>query len=293
LLILNDTRVIPARLLGRRTRTGGKWEGLFLRETTPGCWELLSQTGGRLLPGETVVVEPGSLHLTLLRKTDEGHWLVSPEPPVAGTGDTLRLLERHGRVPLPPYIRKGRAAESDSARYQTEYARAPGAVAAPTAGLHFSADLLRRLEQESIDRAFVTLHVGIGTFQPIQVEDVTRHRMHAEWGELPAATAAAFAACRARRGRIVAVGTTSVRVLETAAGPEPMASWRGETDLYIHPPYQFRAVDVLITNFHLPRSTLLLLVSAFTGVDLLRQAYMTAVEQRYRFYSYGDAMLIL
>jgi S-adenosylmethionine:tRNA ribosyltransferase-isomerase len=295
LLVLNDTRVLPARLLGHRARTGGKWEGLFLRQTPDGLWELLSQTRGRLTAGEVVEVDPGPLRLTLLSKSAEGHWLARPD----ATGSPPELLERHGRVPLPPYIRKGRARQEDRERYQTVYADRPGAVAAPTAGLHFTARIFEGLDRRGISRAFVTLHVGLGTFQPIQTEDVTQHRMHREWGDLPAATAEAIAACRAGGGRVVAVGTTSVRVLETAARasgfpPEvQLRPWSGETDLYIYTPHQFRAVDALLTNFHLPRTTLLLLVAAFAGVDLTRRAYMTAIEHAYRFYSYGDAMLIL
>jgi S-adenosylmethionine:tRNA ribosyltransferase-isomerase len=196
-------------------------------------------------------------------------------------------------VPLPPYIRKGRAVADDQQRYQTVYARRAGAVAAPTAGLHFTPELFERLGRRGIAHTFVTLHVGLGTFQPIQAADVTRHRMHREWGELSEPAAAAVAACQARGGRVVAVGTTSVRVLETVAAAGPVRPWSGETELYIYPPYRFGAVDALITNFHLPRSTLLLLVSAFAGVELTRQAYMTAMEQVYRFYSYGDAMLIV
>jgi S-adenosylmethionine:tRNA ribosyltransferase-isomerase len=289
LLILNDTRVLPARLLGRRSRTGGKWEGLFLREHPDGLWELLSQTRGRLTEGESIEVEPGPLRLELVRKTPQRHWLVQPSE----AGTALELLVRHGQVPLPPYIRKGRAAVADQQRYQTVYADKPGAVAAPTAGLHFTPRLFERLRARGIEVGHVTLHVGLGTFQPIQVEDVTQHRMHCEWGELPALTANAIDDCRQRGGRVVAVGTTSVRVLETVAATGPLRSWSGETELFIYPPYQFRAVDALVTNFHLPRSTLLLLVSAFGGVDLLRRAYRTAIEQGYRFYSYGDAMLIV
>jgi S-adenosylmethionine:tRNA ribosyltransferase-isomerase len=289
LLVLNDTRVLPARLLGRRARTGGKWEGLFLRQTDDGCWELLCQTRGRLSEGEAIEVVPGPLRLELVGRSPEGHWLARPGEP----GSPGELLERFGQVPLPPYIRKGHAAAGDRERYQTVYARRAGAVAAPTAGLHFTPRVFEQLEQRGIGRTFVTLHVGLGTFQPIQAEDVTQHRMHREWGELPAAAAEALAACRARGGRVVAVGTTSVRVLETVAASGPPRPWSGETELYIHPPYPFRAVDALVTNFHLPRSSLLLLVSAFAGIDLIRRAYRTAVEERYRFYSYGDAMLIL
>jgi S-adenosylmethionine:tRNA ribosyltransferase-isomerase len=293
LLVLNNTRVVPARLLGRRARTGGQWEGLFLRQLPDGLWELLCQTRGRLTEGETILVEPGALPLVLERKTVEGHWLARPQ----GTGTALELLERHGQVPLPPYIRKGRAEAADRSRYQTVYAEKPGAVAAPTAGLHFTPRVFEHLAQRGVSVAHVTLHVGLGTFQPVQVADYRQHPMHAEWGELPATTAAAITACRQRGGRVVAVGTTSVRVLETTARasgfiPE-VHPWSGNTNLYIYPPYEFRLVDALVTNFHLPRSTLLLLVGAFAGIELTRRAYMTAIEQGYRFYSYGDAMLIL
>lgn len=285
LLVLNDTRVLAARLLGRRTRTGGKWEGLVLGESADGCWELLSQTRGRLVLGETLQIEPEPLRLSLVGKTPAGRWLARPSlrEPMA------ELLARHGHVPIPPYIRKGRAKPGDAERYQTVYARQAGAVAAPTAGLHFTPRIFDGLRQRGVDSTFVTLHVGLGTFQPIQTPNVRDHRMHAERGEVSAAAAEAMNVCRARGGRIVAVGTTTVRLLETA-GLKP---WSGSTDLYIHPPFTFRAVDALVTNFHLPRSTLLLLVGAFAGVDLLREAYRTAVEMEYRFYSYGDAMLIL
>jgi S-adenosylmethionine:tRNA ribosyltransferase-isomerase len=290
LLVLNDTRVLRARLLGRRARTGGKWEGLFLREQAYGSWEMLCQTRGQLTTGETIEVEPGPLKLLLMERLPGGRWLVRPAEP----GPALELLGRYGAVPLPPYIRKGYAAPGDQERYQTVYARRPGAVAAPTAGLHFTPAVFDGLQRRGVEWRFVTLHVGLGTFQPIQTEDINRHRMHAEWGELPADTATAIRACRARGGRVVAVGTTTVRVLETAAtDDEPVRPWSGETDLYIYPPYAFRLVDALVTNFHLPRTSLLLLVSAFAGVDLIRQAYHIAVEAGYRFYSYGDAMLIL
>ncbi|HYT95226.1 MAG TPA: tRNA preQ1(34) S-adenosylmethionine ribosyltransferase-isomerase QueA, partial [Gemmataceae bacterium] len=289
LLVLNDTRVLPARLLGHRVATGGKWEGLFLREHADGAWELMCQTRGHLQVGEVIAVEPGPLRLHLVAKTPERHWLAAPSE----TGSPAELLARHGQVPLPPYIRKGRASTADLERYQTVYARQAGAVAAPTAGLHFTPEVFERLQQRGVERTYVTLHVGPGTFQPIQVEDVKAHQMHREWGELPEATAAAVTACRERGGRVVAVGTTAVRVLETAAASGEVRPWSGETGLFIHPPYEFRAVDALVTNFHLPRSSLLVLVSAFAGVDLLRRAYKTAIEQGYRFYSYGDAMLLL
>jgi S-adenosylmethionine:tRNA ribosyltransferase-isomerase len=289
LLVLNDTRVIPARLLGRRAATGGKWEGLFLRETPDGLWELMCQTRGRLTEGETVVVEPGGLWLTLVRKTPERHWLARP----LDAGSALDLLRRYGQVPLPPYVRKGRAGAADVERYQTVYADRPGAVAAPTAGLHFTPRVFERLDERGVGRAFLTLHVGEGTFAPIQAEEVARHRMHREWGDLPADTAGRISACRGHGGRVVAVGTTSVRVLETVAATGPLRNWDGETDLFIYPPYEFRLVDGLLTNFHLPRTSLLCLVSAFAGVELIRRAYKTAIAQGYRFYSYGDAMLIV
>jgi S-adenosylmethionine:tRNA ribosyltransferase-isomerase len=289
LLILNDTRVIPARLIGHRVRTGGKWEGLFLRETPDGLWELMCQTRGRLTEGETIAVGPGGLRLTLIRQTPERHWLAQPQE----TGSAFDLLRRYGQVPLPPYVRKGRAAAADSERYQTVYARQPGAVAAPTAGLHFTPRVFERLDERGIGRAFVTLHVGEGTFAPIKTDDIAAHQMHREWGELPLVTAEAIAACRGRGGRVVAVGTTAVRVLETVAATGAIRPWSGETQLFIYPPYPFRAVDALITNFHLPRTSLLCLVSAFAGVELIQKAYRTAIAERYRFYSYGDAMLIV
>jgi S-adenosylmethionine:tRNA ribosyltransferase-isomerase len=313
LLILNNTRVIPARLYGVRERTGGKWEGLYLRETPDGLWEFMSQTRGRLEAGEWIKVDQG-LRLRLAEKTTEGHWLARPET----AGSTLELLARFGHVPLPPYIRKGQDQPDDRERYQTVFAERPGAVAAPTAGLHFTPELFNRLEAAGVQHSTVTLHVGAGTFRPIEVENVTEHRLHHEWAELPASTAEAIHACRQRHGRIVAVGTTAVRTLETAAlrsqesggrcqvsgdrSQESMTPdsclltpgpWSGETNLYIYPPFQFQVVDALLTNFHLPRSSLLVLVSAFAGIDLVRRAYEIAIAERYRFYSYGDAMLIL
>jgi S-adenosylmethionine:tRNA ribosyltransferase-isomerase len=282
--------VLPARMLGRREQTSGKWEGLFLNALADGTWELIGQTRGRLVEGERVVVEGASapLSLTLVGWTAEGHWLFRPSE----AGPAAELLARHGRVPLPPYIRKGRAGEADRERYQTVYARHAGAVAAPTAGLHFTPRVFEELRQRGIDRAFVTLHVGIGTFQPVKVVDVAQHRVQREWGELPTATVEAIRVCKARGGRVVAVGTTCVRVLETVAATGVVRPWSGETGLTICPPFSFRVVDALVTNFHLPRSSLLLLVAAFTGLESLREAYRVAVEQGYRFYSYGDAMLI-
>jgi S-adenosylmethionine:tRNA ribosyltransferase-isomerase len=292
-LVLNDTRVVPARLLGKRARTGGRWEGLFLRTSPDGLWEMLSQTRGRLLEGEEIEIDPGPLRLRLVCKTPERHWLAQPELPGEAELDTFAVLQKFGHIPLPPYVRKGRADAADIERYQTVFAHKPGAVAAPTAGLHFTPELLEQLERRGIRRTFVTLHVGLGTFQPIQVDDYRQHPMHAEWGELPAETADALNTCKASGKRVVAVGTTAVRVLESVAASGPLRPWSGETSLFIYPPYSFRAVDGLVTNFHLPRTSLLLLVGAFAGIELLREAYKTAIEQQYRFYSYGDAMLVL
>jgi S-adenosylmethionine:tRNA ribosyltransferase-isomerase len=291
LLVFNDTRVLPARLRGRRERTGGKWEGLFLRREMDGTWEMLSKTRGRLYKDEVILIE-GGLRLHPVERLAPGRWRMMPE----SQEDFADLLNRFGQVPLPCYIRRGHAGEPDRERYQTIYARQVGAVAAPTAGLHFTPRVFEGLSQRGIQWTFLTLHVGAGTFQPIKTEDYRKHQMHAEWGELPAESAAAINACKQRGGRVIAVGTTAVRVLETAAlksEPGRMQPWKGDTELFIYPPFKFRVVDGLLTNFHLPRSTLLLLVSAFAGVDLLRQAYITAIEKAYRFYSYGDAMLIL
>lgn len=290
LLVLNDTRVVPARLLGKRERTGGPWEGLYLGQTADGSWKLLCRTRGWLRSGETIAVDPGPLRLTLLGRAPGGGWLARPEQP----GSPEELLEQSGRVPLPPYIRKGRAVDADRERYQTVYGRRPGAVAAPTAGLHFTPALFERLQDRGIERAFVTLHVGRGTFLPLRGDDPSQEKLHAEWCELPAATAEAVAKCRMRGSRVVAVGTTSVRTLETAVrGGRLLAAWSGETDLFIHAPYDFRVVDALVTNFHLPRTSLLLLVGALAGEELLRRAYREAVARAYRFYSYGDAMLVV
>jgi S-adenosylmethionine:tRNA ribosyltransferase-isomerase len=291
LLVFNNTRVVKARLYGHRRSTGGRWEGLFLAETSRGTWQILSQARGNLRPGEIIDIAPGFLHLELLQKTGN-QWTVrahSSEGP-----DWTALLERFGHVPLPPYIRKGRDEPADAERYQTIFAEHSGSVAAPTAGLHFSPSVLGALQARDIRKTFVTLHVGAGTFLPIATGDIEEHVMHPEWGEVSEETAKDIQACQAAGHRVVAVGTTTVRLLESAASAEgTVQPYRGMTQLYIHPPYDFRAADALITNFHLPRSSLLVLVSAFTGVDLIRRAYMTAIDEQYRFYSYGDAMLIL
>lgn len=296
-LVLNDTKVIPARLVGYRTGTGGHWEGLFLDTDDMGFLRIMGKTRGKLTAGEKLtLVDPEGRdgpRLLLVEKREEGVWVVKPE----SDEPVWTLLERVGRVPLPPYIRKGEMVDSDRENYQTVFARTPGAVAAPTAGLHFTERLLRRLKEAGMTLCRATLHVGLGTFRPIASEVLADHKMHSEWGCIDAETASTINDCRRRGGRIVAVGTTCTRLLESAAekcgeGWE-IRPFSGHTDLFIRPPYEFRAVDVLMTNFHLPRTTLLVLVRTFGGDELIRRGYEEAILQRYRFYSYGDAMVVL
>jgi len=323
LLVLNNTRVLPARLMMRRA-TGGAVQGLFLRETGPGEWEVMLTGSGRLKAGELLGIEGSDRRLKLRQRVDAGTWRVEPVP----AGEAHAILGEVGLPPLPPYIRRKRQAEGecgspatasklravggtgsdreqagratqrqmtdDFERYQTIYARHPGAVAAPTAGLHFTPELFERLAGRGIEKAFVTLHVGVGTFAPIRCNDLANHEMHAEWYDCPAETAAVINAAREAGRPIVAVGTTSVRVLESCTDERgQVATGSGWTRIFIYPPYRFRAVDHLITNFHLPGSTLLAMIFAFAGRERVLAAYNDAIEQRYRFYSYGDAMLIL
>tara|TARA_R110002111_G_scaffold18931_2_gene46266 strand:- start:104175 stop:105230 length:1056 start_codon:yes stop_codon:yes gene_type:complete len=295
-LVLNDTRVLSARLFGVRKSTGGKWEGLYLGSNASGQWKLMSKTRGKLVPGETIELQPAhqraevkQISLQLQSKDAEGYWTAT----VLSDEDHHGLLEYFGTMPLPPYMRRELATAEDWERYQTVYANQPGAVAAPTAGLHFTPELLERCTQTGIGIAKVTLHVGIGTFKPISAQTLEEHQMHSEWCELSEDSAGLLNATRQKGGRIVCVGTTSVRTLESVAKQGPLKAWSGETDIFIYPPYQFQAVDCLLTNFHLPKSTLLVLVSAFAGTEFIREAYEKAVEEKYRFYSYGDAMLIL
>ncbi len=301
-LVLNDTRVVPARLLGKRAATGGRWEGLFLELTSAGEWRLLSQCRGKLQPGEFIEIHPAHdervterLQLQLGEREDDGIWRARPIVAAAEREpfDTWAALDKFGSVPLPPYIRRELAQPGDFARYQTVYARHKGSVAAPTAGLHFTPELLARCRERGIEQAFVTLHVGIGTFRPISVESLDAHRMHSEWCEVSAECIRQVTEALERGARRIAVGTTTVRSLESAARGGRLAAWRGATDLFIRPPFEFRASDGLLTNFHLPRSTLLVLVCTFAGRDLIMNAYAEAIRQNYRFYSYGDAMLIL
>lgn len=292
-LVINDTRVVPARLVGLRTLTGGRWEGLFLDANEHGIWRLIGRSRGKPSPGETITLldrrAKEDVRLKLLEKQPGGIWLAQPET----SEPTHDLLDRVGRVPLPQYIRRGLMQEEDWQRYQTVYARNPGSVAAPTAGLHFTNELLGQLVDRGVAIARITLHVGLDTFRPIKSESLAEHAMHRERGRMDAATVAQIEACRARGGRVIAVGTTSVRVLETAGRSGKIESWSGETDLFIRPPFQFHVIDGLLTNFHLPRTTLLVLVRTFGGDALVMAAYREAVKHRYRFYSYGDAMLIL
>ncbi len=292
-LVVNDTRVIPARLVGFRSATGGRWEGLFLSADAAGNWRLLGKTRGKLAAGEQIALvnerHQEQFTLRLLVKEESGAWIARP----LAEGNPLELLERVGRVPLPPYIRDGEMVPADRQRYQTVYAEMPGAVAAPTAGLHFTSELLAELERAGVARAHVTLHVGSDTFRPLAGESLDEHTMHSEWCQVTSETVAAIERSRAAGGRTIAVGTTSVRALESAAAGGHLAPFAGPTSLFIRPPYRFRAVDALLTNFHLPRTTLLVLVQAFGGQELIRHAYEEAIREEYRFYSYGDAMLIV
>jgi len=282
LLVMNDTRVIHARLYGRKD-TGGQVEVLVERIAADG--EVIAQLraskppklGSRLLLEESIDVE-------VLGRIGE-FWRLT------FAGDAIELIERHGRLPLPPYIEHP-ATTADEERYQTVFAREKGSVAAPTAGLHFDPPLLSALAERGIETAQVTLHVGAGTFQPVRVHDLAEHRMHKERYTVPQATVDAIAACRARGGRVVAVGTTSLRTLETAALDSELKAGSGESELFVTPGFDFKVVDVLLTNFHLPKSTLLMLVSAFGGLEEIRAAYRHAIAHNYRFFSYGDAMLI-
>jgi S-adenosylmethionine:tRNA ribosyltransferase-isomerase len=283
LLVVNDTRVIKARLHGRKD-TGGEVEVLVERVIDERRALAQVRASKPPRPGRTIFFA-GDARAEVLGRAGEFFELRFGE-------GVLDLLARHGETPLPPYITHAPGGE-DEARYQTVYARAPGAVAAPTAGLHFDDAMLEALRTEGVAIASITLHVGAGTFQPVREDDVTKHVMHSEWYAIPQGTVDAIASARARGGRVVAVGTTALRALESSAlGSGAPVAQSAETRLFITPGYPFRVVDCLITNFHLPRSTLLMLVSAFAGADIIRHAYAHAIAHRYRFFSYGDAMLL-
>lgn len=315
LIVLNDTKVIPARFVGRRVKTGGRVEVLLIEpaeqalgaewaakgitvadENEPLLWLAYTHSGGRLRPGERIAIEEaGGLTFTLLERLDEAGDLVAAESPADES--VFSLMERFGHTPLPPYIDRGRTATDtpeDREFYQTVYARRPGAVAAPTAGLHFTDRMLDDLSRHGIEIAVLTLHVGPGTFRPVKTERPEDHVMHSERYEVPAATLRSLAAARKSGAGITAVGTTVVRTLETLAHrgfPDPPL--RGRTDIFIRPPYEFQLADRLVTNFHLPKSTLLMLVAAFAGLEPILAAYEEAKREGYRFFSYGDAMLIM
>jgi S-adenosylmethionine:tRNA ribosyltransferase-isomerase len=299
LLVANRSRVIPARLTGRKAESGGAVEALLLaRRPDLGAdtWETLVRPGRRIREGQELLFTPAHasdqspiLTATVLSRTGAGGRILRFLPPASGESVDA-VLARLGSVPLPPYIH---APLANPERYQTVYSREPGSAAAPTAGLHFTPELLARLEAQGVQMAFVLLHVGLDTFRPVEAEDPGEHKMHSEAFALDAEAAAQINAARERGGRIVAVGTTSVRVLESLPDGPTVVPAQGQTTLFIRPGYQFRRVDALITNFHLPRSSLMMLVSAFAGYDLIRRAYAEAVAERYRFFSFGDAMLIL
>lgn len=292
LMVFNRSRVIPARLFGTETRSGARVEVLLVRRQEPGVWQALGRPGRRLRVGAQVMVQAhngfGSAQVEILEARENGLRLVKVSDDSA--------LDGLGELPLPPYIKE---TPDDPDRYQTVYADAPGSVAAPTAGLHFTETLLDRIRSMGVATAWVTLHVGLDTFRPVHGEDIAEHKIHTEWFELPQDTADAINAARQTGGRIIAVGTTTVRTLEHVArdadsnGIREIQAVAGDADLFILPGHQFRLVDSMVTNFHLPRSTLLMLVSAFAGRERILAAYEEAVRREYRFYSFGDAMLLL
>ena len=284
-LVMNDSRVLPARLLGHRP-TGGAVELLLLRDLGDKKWECLAKPGRKLLEGQQVIFGNGELTAVIRKVCEDGNRIVE----FFYEGIFLEVLERLGKMPLPPYIK---AELQDQERYQTVYSREVGSAAAPTAGLHFTEELLEKIRQKGIRTAFVTLHVGLGTFRPVKVEDVHSHHMHSELCMLGEETAKILNETKANGGRIVCVGTTSCRTLESLVNEDgtfaPMSRW---TDIFIYPGYSFKAMNALITNFHLPESTLVMLVSAFAGRENVLNAYTKAVAEKYRFFSFGDAMFI-
>jgi S-adenosylmethionine:tRNA ribosyltransferase-isomerase len=291
LLVFNDARVVPARFALRKS-TGGRVEGLFIGEIVPGRWRVMLKNLGRS-SGTSMAFELNpAVHATVVETHSGGEYELAVET----SEPALVLLSRVGRMPLPPYIRRAKDADdrdaADRERYQTVYARAPGAVAAPTAGLHFTPELLDALAAHGVERAFVTLHVGLGTFKPVNVDELSAHAMHSEAYSIePPATGALNAAKRDGR-RIIAVGTTSARVLESQPEDRPFEATTAETNIFIYPPYRWKHVSAMVTNFHLPRSTLIALVAAMVGLEEQRRIYRLAIEERYRFFSYGDAMFI-
>ena len=286
-LILNDSRVLPARLYGRRESTGAAVELLLLKTTGADVWETLARPGKRIKVGDRLIFGDGQLAAVVIGEDDEGGRTVRFEY----EGQFYAILDELGQMPLPPYIKERL---QDKERYQTVYARELGSAAAPTAGLHFTPELLDQIRAKGVEVGFVTLHVGLGTFRPVKVDNITDHKMHAEYYEITQETADIINRTKARGGRVIAVGTTTCRTLESIGMADgdihPSSGW---TDIFIYPGYEFRVIDGLFTNFHLPASTLIMLVSAFAGYDHIMAAYRHAVKERYRFFSFGDAMLIL
>jgi S-adenosylmethionine:tRNA ribosyltransferase-isomerase len=292
LLVFNDSKVIPARFALRKM-TGGLIEGLFLSEPAAGRWLALLRDLGTASEGTILIFDADPrLRATILANRGEGEFLLE----ISGTGTALDLLGTIGRMPMPPYIKRDKQRderdELDRMRYQTIYAASPGAIAAPTAGLHFTSELLDRLDAKGIERANVTLHVGIGTFKPISSETLDAHEMHAESFSIDSRAAEQLNRAKRDNRRIVAIGTTSARVLESQPADRPFAAGSGSTSIFIYPPYRWKHVGALVTNFHLPRSTLIALVAAMTGLEEQRRIYQQAIADRYRFFSYGDAMFI-
>ncbi|MFA5865182.1 MAG: tRNA preQ1(34) S-adenosylmethionine ribosyltransferase-isomerase QueA [Phycisphaerae bacterium] len=287
-LVLNDTKVIPARVIFYKT-TKGKVEGLFLREIETGQWEMMFRGMAKLRTGIELRVEGSDVKFFIGQRLSSKSFELITEPKVPA----VEFLEQFGQVPLPPYIQKGKANPQDRRRYQTVFANSSGAVAAPTAGLHFTNDLLDKIKKKGVNVVTVTLHVGLGTFEPVTANDLKDHKMHLEWYRLSKETAEIINTAKAEGKKVIPVGTTSVRVLETAATEHQVLPGEGWTEIFIYPRYRFNIVDQLVTNFHLPRTTLLAMIFAFAGKDLVKRAYQHAIENRYRFYSYGDAMLIL
>jgi S-adenosylmethionine:tRNA ribosyltransferase-isomerase len=291
ILVINETRVIPARLKGRRIRAGSDIaiEATLHQKASDQSWRAFMRPGKKIAAGDRL--QFGDLSARVAEKGEAGEFTLA----FAVSGPDLdAAIARVGEMPLPPYIASKRRQDArDQSDYQTVYARREGSVAAPTAGLHFTPELLEKLQASGVELARVTLHVGAGTFLPVKTEDVSRHRMHAEWGEIPAETAARINAARAAGGRVICVGTTSLRLLESAAAEDGrLEAWTGETDIFITPGRRFRIADALMTNFHLPKSTLFMLVSALSGLDAMKTAYAHAIASGYRFYSYGDASLL-
>ncbi len=287
LLVFNDTKVIPARLLGKKNGTGANIEVLLLRDLGGQIWECLVKPGKRLRQGTKIIFDKNKLNGEVLTETEFGGRNIK----FNYNGDFIDLLQEIGLIPLPPYLTQHKeinAGHKLAERYQTVYARDPGSAAAPTAGLHFTPELLKKIEAKGVKKAFVTLHTGLGTFQPITAADISQHKMHEEFFRISPETRAILAETRKNGGRIIAVGTTSLRVLETALTGKA----EGFTDIYIYPGYKFKSIDGLITNFHLPKSSLLVLVSALAGREFIMGAYREAIKQSYRFFSFGDAMFI-